>query len=153
MASSAAAAAADHTVSPILPRRTRQRRQSTVDGEDAELGALGLASELPAVWSQRAELDKQPVNKKDRHQVGSRVSCAATCFDSKQGLAKWSRQTFGEGGGATHVYGTVRELVDDVGERQNRKHSIHELRARTRTWHSCIGQGGGAPYTRRGVVC
>jgi hypothetical protein len=58
MASSAAAADADHTVSPILPRRTRQRRQSTVDGEEAELGALDLASELPAV-SQRAELDKQ----------------------------------------------------------------------------------------------
>ena len=91
MASSAAAAAADHTVSPILPRRTRQRRQSTVDGEEAELGALDLASELPAVWSQRAELDKQPVNKEDHHQVGSRVSCAARCFDSKQGLAKWSR--------------------------------------------------------------
>ena len=36
---------------------------------EAELGALDLASELPAV-SQRAELDKQPVNKKDRHQVG-----------------------------------------------------------------------------------
>ena len=153
MASSAAAAAADHTVSPILPRRTRQRRQSTVDGEDAELGALGLASELPAVWSQRAELDKQPVNKKGHHQVGSCVSCAARCFDSKQGLAKRSRQTFGEGGGETRVYGTVRELVqDDVGGR-NRKDSIHELRARTRTWHSCIGQGGGAPYTRRGVVC
>ena len=107
----------------------------------------------PATCLQRAELDKQPVNKKDRHHVGSRVSCAATCFDSKQGLAKRSRQTFGEGGGETRVYGTVRELVDDVGERQNRKHSIHELRARTRTWHSCIGQGGGAPYTRRGVVC
>lgn len=152
MASSAAAAAADHPVSPVLPRRTRQRRQSTVDDEDAELGALDLASELPAI-SQRAELDKQPVNKKDHHQVGTRVSCAARCFDSKQGLAKWSRHMFGEGGGETRVYGTVRELVqDDVGGR-NRKDSIHELRARRRTWHSCIGQGGGAPYTRRGVVC
>ena len=125
MASSAAAAAADHPVSPISPRGTRQRRQSTVDDEDAELGALDLASELPAV-SQRAELDKQPVNKKDHHQVGSRVSCEARCFDSKQGLAKWSRHMFGEGGGETRVYGTVRELVDDVGGR-NRKDSTYRV--------------------------
>ena len=78
MASSAAAAAADHPVSPVLPRRTRQRRQSTVDDEDAELGALDLASELPAI-SQRAELDKQPVAKKDHLQVRSarRALCNA----------------------------------------------------------------------------
>ena len=69
MASAAASAATNRPDSPI-PRRSA-RGQSTVDGgEEPELAALVLASELPAV-SQRAELDKQPVAKKDHLQVGS----------------------------------------------------------------------------------
>ena len=114
MATAPAAAAADRRTSPILRRSERAR--STVDGEDPELAAL-ILSELPAV-SQRAELDKQPVTEKDHFQVGSRVSCAAKCFDSKQGLAKWSRQTFGDGGSETRIFGTVWERMDDRGFRE-----------------------------------
>ena len=123
MATTAAADATDHRTSPILRRSARAR--STVDGEDPELAALMLSAELPAV-SQRAELDEQPVKKQDHFQVGSRVSCAAKCFDSKQGLAKWSRQTFGDGGSTTRIYGTVRERVED-GSGRNRKSSTYRV--------------------------
>ena len=123
MATAAAADATDHRTSPILRRSARAR--STVDGEDPELAALMLSTELPAV-SQRAELDEQPVKKQDHFQVGSRVSCAAKCFDSKQGLAKWSRQTFGDGGSTTRIYGTVRERVED-GSGWNRKSSTYRV--------------------------
>ena len=68
MASAGASAAANRPDSPISGHSAWW--QSTVDGgEEPELAGV-LASELPA-GSQRAELDKQPVAKKDHLQVGS----------------------------------------------------------------------------------
>eukprot|EP01044_Picomonas_judraskeda_P003353 COSAG03_NODE_274_length_9561_cov_13.502114_13_plen_222_part_00 len=105
MASSAAAAAADHPVSPVLPRRTRQRRQSTVDGEEAELGALDLASDLPAARRARQAASEQEGPPSRRL---PRLLCGHVLrFEAGPGQ-KWSRQTFGEGGGATHVSGLRR---------------------------------------------
>lgn len=102
-----------------------RRRSARLDGdEDPELVAL-TAADLPA-HSQRAALDARPVGKEEEFQVGTRVSCLAKCFDSKDGLA-WSKLTFGEGGGGTRIFGTVREVLDDSGGR-GRKCSTYRIR-------------------------
>ena len=88
------------------PSGQNQRRQSArlQRDEDPELVALLALTEcqLPAD-SQRAMLDARPVEKEAALQVHTRVSCAARCFDHKDGIA-WSRLTFGEGGGTQPGY-------------------------------------------------
>ena len=110
------------------PSGQNQRRQSArlQRDEDPELVALLALTEcqLPAD-SQRAMLDARPVEKEAALQVHTRVSCAARCFDHKDGIA-WSRLTFGEGGDTTRIFGTVKELMDDSGGR-NRKASTYRV--------------------------
>ena len=101
---------------PFAQNRRRQSARLNED-EDVELVALTQA-QLPAD-SQRSVLDAKPVDENDLLQVGSRVSCQASCFDHMHGVA-WSRLTFGEDGGTERIFGTVKELLDNSGGHQRK---------------------------------
>ena len=62
---------------------------------------------------------REYLDENDLLQVGSRVSCQASCFDHMHGVA-WSRLTFGEDGGTERIFGTVKELLDNSGGRQRK---------------------------------